>query len=116
MSQQELLKKVFQILEDIRVEYMMTGSTASSLQGEPRSTHDIDIVVSIQKSAVNALVAAFPPPDFYLDRNSVIDAIDRQGTFSLIDSKEGNRVDFWILTGEPFDKSRFSRKYIEEVM
>jgi len=116
MSQQELLRKVFQVLEDIGIEYMVTGSTASSLQGEPRSTHDIDIVVSIQRSAVDALVAAFPPPDFYLDRNNILDAINRQSMFNLIDSKEGDKVDFWILTGEPFDKSRFSRKYIEEVM
>ena len=116
MSQQELLRKLFQTLEDIGIEYMVTGSTASSLQGEPRSTHDIDIVASIQKSAVNALVAAFPPPDFYLDINSVLDAINRQGMFNLLDSKEGDKVDFWILTGEPFDKSRFSRKYIEEAM
>jgi len=116
MSQQELLKKVFQILEDIGIEYMITGSIASSLQGEPRSTHDIDIVVSIQKSAVTALFAAFPTPDFYLNRQSIIDAIDTQGMFNLIDSKEGDKVDFWMLTAEPFDRSRFSRKYIEEIM
>lgn len=115
MSQQELLKKVFQILEDIGVEYMVTGSTASSLQGEPRSTHDIDVVVSIQKSAVNSLIEAFPSPDFYLDKDGILDAIDRQSMFNLIDLKEGDKVDFWILTGDPFDKSRFSRKYVEEV-
>ena len=36
--------------------------------------------------------------------------------FNLIDVKGGDKVDFWILTDEPFDKSRFSRKYVEEVM
>lgn len=51
MSQQELLKRVLQALEDVRIEYMVTGSVASSLQGEPRSTHDIDLVVAIQGSA-----------------------------------------------------------------
>lgn len=116
MSQQELLKKVFHTLEGIGIEYMVTGSIASSLQGEPRSTHDIDIVVSIQESAAAALVEAFPPPDFYLNRQSILDAITKQGMFNLIDSKEGDKVDFWMLTDEPFDRSRFSRKYVEEVM
>jgi len=116
MPQQELLKKVIKALEDAKLEYMVTGSVASSLQGEPRSTHDIDLVISVQKSAVKKLVKAFPPPDFHLDEESILDAIDTKGMFNLINIREGDKVDFWILTNEPFDKSRFSRKYEEEVM
>lgn len=116
MSQQELLKKVIQALENSGIEYMITGSLASSLQGEPRSTHDIDMVVAIQKSAVKKLIESFPSPDFYLSEDSIIDAINSQGMFNLIDVKEGDKVDFWILTDEPFDQSRFSRRYTEEIM
>jgi len=47
MSQQELLAKVVSVLESLGVDYMVTGSLASSIQGEPRSTHDIDLVVAI---------------------------------------------------------------------
>lgn len=36
--------------------------------------------------------------------------------FNLIDVKEGEKVDFWVLTDEPFDRSRFSRRYEEEVL
>ena len=36
--------------------------------------------------------------------------------FNIIDVKEGDKVDFWILTDEPFDQSRFSRRYVEEVL
>ncbi len=93
---------------------MITGSVASSLQGEPRSTHDIDIVIAIQKSQAMKLVKAFLPPDFYLDKDSIIDAIKIQSMFNLIDIKEGDKVDFWILTNEPFDQSRFSRKISEQ--
>lgn len=38
MSQQELLKTVVRTLEQLGIGYMVTGSIASSLQGEPRST------------------------------------------------------------------------------
>lgn len=116
MSQQELLNKVIHVLEATGIEYMITGSLASSLQGEPRSTHDIDMLVSIQKSAVKKLIESFPPPDFYLDEHSVIDAIDSQQMFNLINVKEGDKVDFWILTDEPFDQSRFSRRCAEKIM
>ena len=116
MSQQELLKKVIQTLDQSGIQYMITGSVVSSLQGEPRSTHDIDMVIAIQKSKALKLVEAFPPPDFYLDEDGFLDTIDRQSMVNLIDLKGGDKVDFWILTNEPFDQSRFSRKISEEFM
>ncbi len=61
-------------------------------------------------------MAAFPPPDFYLDKRSILDAIDSHGMFNLIEVKEGDKVDFWMLKDEPFDRSRFSRKHVEEFM
>ena len=116
MSQPALLKKVIQVLNRAGIKYMITGSIVSSLQGEPRSTHDIDMVIAIQESEAKKLVEAFPPPDFYIDEDSILDAINRQSMFNLIDVNAGGKVDFWILTGEPFDQSRFSRKISEEFM
>jgi len=45
---------------------MITGSVASSLQGEPRSTHDIDIVVAIKPSSIDEFKKEFAEPEFYL--------------------------------------------------
>ena len=116
MSQQELLRKVVQALAGVGVEYMLTGSAASSLQGEPRSSHDIDVVVAIERMAARELVEAFPPPRFYLDEESIVEAIARRDVFNLIDVTTGDKVDFWLLTDEPFDRMRFSRRRVEEVM
>jgi hypothetical protein len=76
MPQQELLKLVIARLDAAGIEYMLTGSLASSLQGEPRATHDIDSVIAIRTApgdAARTLRAAFPEPQFYLD-----DEVDRQ--------------------------------------
>jgi len=113
MSQQELLGQVLQVLEEKGIRYMMTGSIVSSLQGEPRSTHDMDMVVEIQEEHANELVEAFPAPDYYLEKDSILDAIRSRSSFNLIDVKCGDKVDFWILTDEPFDQSRFSRRCTE---
>jgi hypothetical protein len=116
MSQQELLRRVVRVLDSAGIEYMVTGSIASSLQGEPRTTHDADLVVDIERTAAKALHNAFPSPDFHLDEESIINAINKRGMFNLIDINTADKVDFWLLTEEPFDQSRFSRKYVEEVM
>ncbi len=116
MSQQKLLKKVIDVLDSAKVDYMVTGSVASSLQGEPRATHDIDLVVDIRTSAVRSVAQAFQMPDYYLDEETMLDAINRSGMFNLIDVNNGDKVDFWILTNDPFDQSRFLRRYTEEFM
>ena len=116
MSQQELLKKVARVLSDLGIDYMVSGSLVSSLQGEPRSTHDVDIVVAIRHSSAKPLAAAFPPPDYYLTEESILDALRTNGLFNLVDVNSGDKVDFWMLTDQPFDVSRFKRKRIEDVL
>ncbi len=116
MPQQELLKKVIQVLEAAHIEYMVTGSVASSFYGEPRSTHDIDMIVAIQKSDIQKLTGIFCPPRFYLDEESVRQALEHKDMFNLIDTEEGDKVDFWMLTDDPFDKSRFYRRQKTDVM
>lgn len=94
---------------------MITGALASSLQGAPRSTHDIDIVVVMGEADADRLAEGFRPPDYYLDLERVIEAVKNKSTFNLVESSTGLKVDFWLLTGEPFDRSRFSRRYLEDL-
>ncbi len=114
MSQSELVIKVINALNSIGCEYMVTGSIASSFYGEPRATHDIDLVISMKKKMTDKLVELFPAPDFYLDKDSILQAIDGKSMFNLIDISSGQKVDFWILTEEPFDESRFSRAIFQD--
>ena len=116
MSQQELLRKVTETLDRHGMDYMITGSMASSLQGEPRATHDIDLVISIQESDIRNLVEAFPSPFYYLEAESVREAILHGSVSTLMDNTGADKVDFWILTNQPFDQSRFARKRVENVM
>ena len=62
MLQPKLLVKVLALLNENQIDYMITGSFVSSIQGEPRATHDAD------------------------------------------------------LLDEPFDQSRFARKYEEKIL
>lgn len=93
---------------------MVTGSTASSAQGPPRSTHDIDIVVALPPESIQVLLDAFPPPTYLLDLKAMQDAIANRSMFNLLAIDEGEKVDFWLLTEEPFDRSRFARRQIAD--
>ncbi len=111
MSQQELLIEVAAALEGHGIAYMVTGSIASSLFGEPRLTHDIDVIVQVSAQDALKLAGSFPPPRYSLDDRESIEEMVRQASmFNLIDTHTGDKVDFWILTGSPFDRSRFDRR------
>jgi hypothetical protein len=110
VSQTSLLIDAVRALESAGVGYMLTGSLASSLQGEPRSTHDVDLVIEVDVRVVEALAAAFGTDAYCFDGIAAIDALGRGGTFNLIDTIGGDQIDFWALTDEPFDQSRFSRR------
>lgn len=110
MSQSELLTKLIATLNAADIPYMLTGSIVSSIQGEPRATHDIDVIVMIRTEDIPKLMAVFALPAFLLDQDTIRDAIDNRTMFNLIDTFEGDKVDFWVLTSDPFDSSRFRRK------
>ena len=116
MLQPKLLKKVLAILNENHIDYMVTGSLVSSMQGEPRATHDADILVNITLPVIAILIESFTPPDYYISEDAAREAILHKTMFNLLDTTEGDKVDFWILTNDPFDQSRFARKYEENVL
>jgi hypothetical protein len=104
------------VLEHTGITYMVTGSLASSMQGEPRATHDVDLVVAIPDTSVGALLASFPEDEYYLDPESVRTAIADRDMFNLIDMTSGDKVDFWMLTDDAFDQERFARREVQSLL
>lgn len=65
---------VSQRLARLHVPFVIGGSLASSVHGEPRSTLDIDMIVDVGLADVDRFVAALAP-DYHLDRDATIEAI-----------------------------------------
>ena len=116
MSQQALLTRIVEALDGDGIPYMLTGSLASSLQGEPRASHDIDLVIDIAVGDVARVTRALSAPGVYLDERAITDAARRRTMFNLIDSSSGDKADFWLLTDNPFDRERFARRLRVEAL
>jgi hypothetical protein len=110
VSQSSLLTEAVRALEGAGVGYLLTGSLASSIQGEPRATHDVDVVIQVDARVVEALANAFGTDAYYFDDIAARDALGRAGMFNLIDTASGDKIDFWALTEDSFDLSRFDRR------
>jgi hypothetical protein len=110
MSQQDLLTEVTLALKQQGIEFLLTGSHASSLQGEARSTHDIDLLVRLTLDDVDSLSRIFPPDRFYLSKSAMQEAIRAGRMFNVLETTTGEKIDFWVLTDTAFDQSRFARR------
>ena len=114
MLQPRLVIEVINILNKNNIEYMLTGSFVSSFQGEPRLTHDIDLIININQNEENKIINAFSKDIFYFDEDNIIQAIKDKTQFNIIALDGRGKIDFWLLTDSEFDKSRFSRKIKEK--
>jgi hypothetical protein len=78
MEQSDLLLLLVKTLERLRIPYQLTGSTATISYGEARFTNDIDVVVDLPPEQIDAFVAAFPEPEFYLSKIAIQEAVRRK--------------------------------------
>ena len=105
----ELLQKVVEVFEDLRIPYLVTGSVAAMAYGEPRLTNDIDIVAAVAEKHIENLLKAFPAGEFYISEEMIREAIHRYGQFNIIHPVSGIKIDVILKQDTPFDNSRFGR-------
>ncbi len=96
-------------LESVGAEYFVGGSVASSLQGEPRATNDIDFVVSLLPLRVGELVVALGA-DFEVDQDMLRDALGSGGSANFFYLPLVTKIDVFGLGGAPFDETEFARR------
>lgn len=110
MSAGELLGRIVPLLEQAGLEFMIAGSFASTYHGEPRTTHDIDIVIDGSLSGVEAFVSSLDADTTYCDIDVARDAFARRGQFNLVDMPSGWKIDFILRKDRPFSIEEFGRR------
>ena len=105
----EVALRVTQTLDDLGVPYLIGGSLASTLYGEPRATMDADIIADLHLEHIEPLVNALTP-DFYVDADSIRDAIRNERSFNLIHYATTFKVDVFVRKRRAFDDAQFSRR------
>jgi hypothetical protein len=89
--------------------YFVGGSVASSLQGEPRATNDIDIVLELSTHKAQSLKDALGS-DFEVDLDMLRDALMHDRSCNIFFLPVVMKVDLFALGSTPFDASEFARK------
>src|SRR5690606_3307295 len=98
--------------ESLGIDYWLGGSMASSIHGEPRSTHDVDFVVDMTADDVEPLVGALDR-DYFVDLEGVRQAVRLRDSFQVVEKAGYNRVDMFVKKALPFaDEQRRRRRRV----
>jgi hypothetical protein len=86
-------------LNDLSVRYAVTGAGASTIYGEPRLTHDLDIILELPDKKIDYFINKFPLEEFYCPPQEIIQIeIGRpgRGHFNLIHHQTGFKADIYL--------------------
>ncbi|MGA2747827.1 MAG: hypothetical protein ABSG59_03545 [Verrucomicrobiota bacterium] len=108
----ELLAAVGRVagfFDALGVEYLVGGSMASSVFGEPRQTLDADLLARLLPRHAEPLVRQLSG-EFYADLAAIRAAIQTEASFNLIHLESMTKVDVFLHWRTPFAQSQFARR------
>lgn len=100
---------VIDVLEQLKIPYVVGGSLASSQHGMARATLDSDLIVKLNEINVQPLIEKLQV-DFYADEQMARNAIRNNSSFNLIHLETMFKVDIFIAKEENFENSQIERR------
>ena len=100
-------------LDENKLEYFITGSVASIVYGEPRLTHDIDLVISLNEFNAVKISDAFSLEEFYCPPIEVLknEALrSNRGHFNIIHFETGFKADIYLIGNDEFQQWALENK------
>lgn len=101
-------------LRAVGAPFVVGGSIASSLQGIPRSTLDVDLVAELRPEQVSRFCELLSP-GFYVDEERVRHGVARRSSFNVIDLERGFKVDVYLAGEDAASRQQFLRSQAVEV-
>lgn len=109
MTPLELAADIAGRLERLHIPYVIGGSLASALVGEPRSTADVDVAVELSATMIQPLVDGVRD-DFYVPERAVAAAVAARSSFNLVDRRSALKVDVFVLGDDVLDRRQLERR------
>lgn len=119
MPETDLFLVFIRRLNSLPFPYMVTGSIAGVLYGEPRVTHDVDLVLAMPAGpGLKRFEEAFGIDEFYCPPTEVLmqECLRRQrGHFNLIHHQSGFKADVYLANEDLFHAWALDRRRKLEV-
>ncbi len=105
---------VIDALDALGAPYLIGGSLASAVHGVLRATMDSDLVADLRLEHAEPLARALGGT-FYVDAESIREAVLHQSSFNVIHLETMFKVDVFILKKRPFHRSQMERRIAQVI-
>lgn len=96
-------------LNDLGVEYMLTGSVAMASYVKARATMDIDVIIEIDQADIQKFERRFAK-DYYVSLESIRRAREHHSMFNVVNETTLIKVDFILRKPNRFEAEKFERR------
>lgn len=110
MTITEVFRRITEALEKAGIDYMLVGSFASTRYSSPRSTQDIDIVISATTAKLMTFFQYLGGNEYYAELDVALEAHRRNSLFNIIDLNTGWKIDLIFCKPTPFGLEEFQRR------
>jgi hypothetical protein len=114
-EQKQFLQKLVRLIEACGIPYAVCGSIGSSLYGQPRATHDIDIIFAPTQEQLTKFIDSLKT-GYYVSSEAAFEAMRLGSMFNVIDNELGWKADLIFLKGSPYHLAEFDRRVKARVM
>lgn len=109
MNEIDIVRDMSRRFERAGIQYMLTGSMAMNYYAQPRMTRDIDVVIAIAPEDVDRVVTLFRP-HYYVNEESIREALVNESTFNLIHQDSVIKVDCIVRKRSEYRRVEFERR------
>jgi len=115
MPEPELFRIFVSRLNRLNVRYMITGAVAGIMYGEPRLTHDVDLVIELHPDDAERFCEMFSLEEFYCPPLEIIRIeVSRRhrGHFNLIHHETGFKADVYTAGADELHAWAFQNRQL----
>ncbi len=114
---EELLILISKILDELNIDFYVSGGFAVSVWGRPRFTADIDLIINLEEKNIDQLAKKLKEelPEAYIDKLQMEKALANLGEFNVIEPSIGMKIDFWVLKNDEYGKLSLRRSVKQDI-
>jgi hypothetical protein len=108
-EQLDVALQVIDVLDNLNVPYLIGGSLAAAVHGVARATLDADLIADLDLPHAEPFAQALAGA-FYLDLETIRQAIRNRSSFNLIHLTTMFKIDIFVSRRRSFDQARFAQR------
>ncbi|HYT76868.1 MAG TPA: hypothetical protein VEL79_19085 [Vicinamibacterales bacterium] len=111
MDHLAIVALVVRALDSCGLRYVIGGSLASSVSGEPRATLDADLMIDLDEASIACVVRGLGS-DFYADAEAFRRAVRQRSSVNVVHLASATKIDLFVMGATSIEAQQMDRRQL----